>query len=220
MTDQKAVEEILEFVWTQREAGKDSIADLLNINEVKDANADMTVLQALENDGLVHIKGDQITLAPKGEKLAEITVRRHRLAERLLTEVLEIEEKAVEENACSFEHSLSPLVTDSICTLLGHPPTCPHGLLIPRGECCKKFKVDVKPLVQPLKDMEIGHKGRIVFIMPRSHSRLDRLASLGIVPGSIIKLHQKQPSFVIEIGETTLAIDYDITKEIYVRREK
>jgi DtxR family Mn-dependent transcriptional regulator len=219
MTDQKAVEEILEFVWTQREAGKDSIADLLNINEVKDANADMTVLQALENDGLVHIKGDQIILATKGEKLAEITVRRHRLAERLLTEVLDIEEKAIEENACSFEHSLSPLVTDSICTLLGHPPTCPHGLLIPRGECCKKFKVDVKPLVQPLKDMEIGQRGRIVFITPSSHSRLDRLGSLGIVPGSVIRLHQKRPSFVIEIGETTLAIDNDITKEIYVKKE-
>jgi len=77
----------------------------------------------------------------------------------------------------------------------------------------------VSPLVQPLKDIEVGQKGRIVFILPRSHSRLDRLASLGIVPGSVIRLHQKQPSFVIEIGETTLAIDSDITKEIYVKRE-
>ncbi|MBI3752671.1 MAG: metal-dependent transcriptional regulator [Deltaproteobacteria bacterium] len=219
MIDQKTIEEILEFIWTQRETGKDSIAALLNIDEVKEAKADRATLSALEDGGLVHIKDDRITLTPKGEGLAEATVRRHRLAERLLTEVLEIEEKEVEENACSFEHSLSPLVTDSICTLLGHPPTCPHGLPIPRGQCCKKFKVDVKPLVQPLKDMEIGQSGRIVFIMPSSHSRLDRLGSLGIVPGSIIRLHQKKPSFVIEIGETTLAIDYDITKEIYVKKE-
>lgn len=220
MTDQKIIEEILEFVWTQREAGKNSIAELLNIDEVKEAKADMAALQSLQNDGLVHIKGDAIMLTQKGEKLAESTIRRHRLAERLLTEVLDIEEMAVEENACSFEHSLSPLVTDSICTLLGHPPTCPHGLPIPRGECCKKFKVDVKPLVQPLKDMEIGQSGKIVFIIPSSHSRLDRLGSLGIVPGSVIRLHQKRPSFVIEIGETTLAIDYDITKEIYVKKER
>lgn len=219
MTDQKTVEEILEFVWTQREACKNSIAELLNIDEVKEAKADMAALQSLQNDGLVHIKGDAIALTQKGERLAEATIRRHRLAERLLTEVLEIEDAAIEESACSFEHSLSPLVTDSICTLLGHPPTCPHGLPIPRGECCKKFKVDVKPLVQPLKDMEIGQSGRIVFIIPSSHSRLDRLGSLGIVPGSIIRLHQKRPSFVIEIGETTLAIDYDITKEIYVKKE-
>ncbi|HBR17362.1 MAG: hypothetical protein A3G39_01445 [Deltaproteobacteria bacterium RIFCSPLOWO2_12_FULL_43_16] len=219
MTDQKVIEEILEFVWTQREMGKNSIALLLNIDEVKETKADMTTLWALENSGLVHIKDDAITLTSKGEKLAEATVRRHRLAERLLTEVLEIEEKNIEENACSFEHSLSSLVTDSICTLLGHPPTCPHGLPIPRGECCRKFKIEVSPLVQPLKDIEVGQKGRIVFILPRSHSRLDRLASLGIVPGSVIRLHQKQPSFVIEIGETTLAIDSDITKEIYVKRE-
>lgn len=219
MTDQKVIEEILEFVWTQREMGKNSITLLLNIDEVKETKADMTTLWALENSGLVHIKDDAITLTSKGEKLAEATVRRHRLAERLLTEVLEIEEKNIEENACSFEHSLSSLVTDSICTLLGHPPTCPHGLPIPRGECCRKFKIEVSPLVQPLKDIEVGQKGRIVFILPRSHSRLDRLASLGIVPGSVIRLHQKQPSFVIEIGETTLAIDFDITKEIYVKRE-
>ncbi|MBI3398768.1 MAG: FeoA domain-containing protein [Deltaproteobacteria bacterium] len=220
MIDQKTVEEILEFIWTQRETGKDSIAALLNIAEVKEAKADRETLSALEDGGLVHIKDDRIALTPKGEGLAEATIRRHRLAERLLTEVLDIEEKAVEENACSFEHSLSSLVTDSICTLLGHPPTCPHGLPIPRGECCEKFKIEVSPLVQPLKDMEVGQKGRIVFILPRSHSRLDRLGSLGIVPGSIIRLHQKQPSFVIEIGETTLAIDSDITKEIYVKRER
>lgn len=218
MTDQKIIEEVLEFIWTEREAGKNSVAELLSIDEVKEAKADMAALESLERDGLVHIKGDEITLTQKGEKQAEATIRRHRLAERLLTEVLDIKGTAVEENACSFEHSLSSLVTDSICTLLGHPPTCPHGLPIPRGECCKKFKVDVKPLVQPLKDMEIGESGRIVFIIPSSHSRLDRLGSLGIVPGSVIRLHQKRPSFVIEIGETTLAIDYDITKEIYVKK--
>src|SRR3989338_3870144 len=219
MTDQKTVEEILEFVWTQREAGKNSVSELLKIDEVKEANADMAALLALQDEGLVRIKDDTIALLSKGEKLAETTIRRHRLAERLLTEVLYIEENALEENACSFEHSLSPIVTDSICTLLGHPHTCPHGHPIPRGECCRKFRVDVKPLVQPLKDMEIGQSGRIVFIIPASHSRLDRLGSLGIVPGSIIRLHQKRPSFVIEIGETTLAIDYDITKEIYVKKE-
>ncbi|MBI5328674.1 MAG: FeoA domain-containing protein [Deltaproteobacteria bacterium] len=221
MIDQKVVEEILEFVWTQRESGNDSIADLLSIAEVKEAKANTAILQELENDGIVYIKDNsRIALTAKGEKLAEATVRRHRLAERLLTDVLEIkEDMEIEENACNFEHSLSPIVTDSICTLLGHPPRCPHGLPIPRGECCNKFKVDVKPLVQPLKDMEIGQSGRIVFIIPSSHSRLDRLGSLGIVPGSIIRLHQKRPSFVIEIGETSLAIDYDITKEIYVKKD-
>ena len=219
MENENVVEEILEFIWTQREQGENSISNLLKAEEIIDAKGSMDTLEKMEKDAVVTIAEDKITLTGKGEKLAETIIRRHRLAERLLSEVLEIEEGALEKNACSFEHSLSPLVTDSICTLLGHPPTCPHGLPIPRGECCKKFKAEVKPLVHPLKELGIGESGRIVFIIPSSHSRLDKLGSLGIVPGSSIRLHQKKPSFVIEIGETMLAIDHEIAKEIYVRIE-
>ena len=220
MEYENVVEEMLEFIWTQREEGKNSISCLLNIEEVAEAHGNIDTLRRMENDGIVRIEGDNITLTDKGEKLAEASIRRHRLAERLLSEVLEIEQGLLEKNACSFEHSLSPLVTDSICTLLGHPPTCPHGLPIPRGECCRKFRIDVKPFVQQLKDMSVGESGRIVFMMSISHSRLDKLGSLGIVPGSIVRLHQKKPSFVIEMGETMLAIDEDIAKEIYVRKEE
>lgn len=218
MTEQKTVEEILEFIWSQREAGKRDIKELLKIEEVVEAGAGITTLQEMEGDGLVKIEGNEVTLTQKGERLAEAAIRRHRLAERLLMEVLELDVGLIERNACSFEHSLSPVVTDSICTLLGHPPTCPHGLPIPRGECCKRFKVEVKPLVQPLRDLQVGERGRIVFIIPSSHPRLDRLGSLGVVPGSIVRLHQRRPSFVIEIGETTLAIDPEIAKEIYVKK--
>ncbi|MBI5892934.1 MAG: metal-dependent transcriptional regulator [Deltaproteobacteria bacterium] len=220
MEDNKVVEEILEFIWTQREEGENSIAHLLSIEEVIEAKGCMDTLLEMEKDNIAKIEGDKITLTQKGEMLAEAIIRRHRLAERLLSEVLDIEQGQLEKNACSFEHSLSPLVTDSICTLLGHPPTCPHGLPIPKGECCRKFKIDVKPVVQSLKDTGVGDVCRIVFIVPTSHTRLDKLGSLGIVPGSIIRLHQKKPSFVIEIGETMLAIDTDIAKEIYVKKER
>lgn len=220
MENDKVVEEILEFIWTQREEGKNSIAHLLNTEEIIEAKGCMDTLLGMEKDNIAKIEGDKITLTQKGEMLAEAIIRRHRLAERLLSEVLEIEQGQLEKNACSFEHSLSPLVTDSICTLLGHPPTCPHGLPIPKGECCRKFKIDVKPVVQSLKDTGVGDVCRIVFIVPTSHTRLDKLGSLGIVPGSIIRLHQKKPSFVIELGETMLAIDTDIAKEIYVKKER
>jgi DtxR family Mn-dependent transcriptional regulator len=71
----------------------------------------------------------------------------------------------------------------------------------------------------PLRDLEPGDEGRITFIAPKEHARLDRLSSLGVIPGSTIKLHQKRPSFVIRIGETDLAIDEEIAKEIYVRKK-
>jgi len=116
------------------------------------------------------------------------------------------------------EHILSPGVTESVCTFLGHPPTCIHGKPIPRGECCTKFKKEMKPLVIPLEELGLGEQGRIVFIAPKSHQRLDRLSTLGIVPGSTVRMHQKNPSHVLQIGETTLALDRDIVKDIYVKR--
>ncbi|MBI5810126.1 MAG: metal-dependent transcriptional regulator, partial [Deltaproteobacteria bacterium] len=142
----------------------------------------------------------------------------HRLAERLLTEVLSMDSDALEKNACNFEHTLTPEVADSICTLLGHPPTCPHGLAIPKGLCCKKPADELRPIVLPLSEVEIGENCRIAFMVSKSHSRLDRLSTLGIVPGSIVRVHQKRPAFVIQLGETTMALDPDIIREIYVRR--
>ncbi|MFQ5735427.1 MAG: metal-dependent transcriptional regulator, partial [Thermodesulfobacteriota bacterium] len=180
--------------------------------------ADASTLARMSGNGLVRIDGDTVQLTPEGERLAEAAIRRHRLAERLLTEVLSLGDETLEENACSFEHTLSAEVTDSICTLLGHPPTCPHGLPIPKGECCRKSGAELKPIVQQLSVLDVGDRGRIIFIASNSHMRLDKLGTLGIVPGSNIRVHQKRPAFVIEIGETTLALDPEIIKEIYVRK--
>ena len=58
-------------------------------------------------------------------------------------------------------------------------------------------------------------KGRIVFITPRYHGWLDRLGSLGGVPGSVVVLHQKRPSYGLQIGEMEIAIDEEIAREIY-----
>lgn len=78
-----------------------------------------------------------IVFTEKGRKRAEDIIRRHRLAEILFTETLHVkDEKEVAEQACRFEHILSPEATDSICSFLHHPRTCPHGSPIPAGECC------------------------------------------------------------------------------------
>jgi putative ABC transport system ATP-binding protein len=86
--------------------------------------------------------GDRmIMFTEKGRKRAEDVIRRHRLAERLFVQTFRVQnEKEVEEQACKFEHVLSPEVTDSICTFLGHPRTCPHGSPIPAGPCCLAAK--------------------------------------------------------------------------------
>ena len=211
----KRIEEILEEIWTLREEGKDSLSELLEFTKEEDARE---AIEYMQEHGLVEIEGDRIQLTRTGEAIAKEIVRRHRLAERLLSDVLEVSESQVESHACEFEHLLSPEVTESVCTFLGHPPTCPHGKPIPRGECCKKFRRELSPLVLPLTELEVGREAKIVFIAPKSRTTLERLGGMGVVPGVVLKLHQKRPAFVVRIGETDLAIDEEVARHIYVKR--
>lgn len=78
-----------------------------------------------------------VELTTRGRQKAADIIRRHRLAERLFTDSLAMDsETEIEQQACKFEHILSPEATDKICTFLGHPRTCPHGAPIPPGGCC------------------------------------------------------------------------------------
>jgi len=213
--EEDRIEELLELIWTLREEGVSDLDQLLGTAQDIEARY---ILRLMIKDDLFQVEGNRMVLKELGEEKAREIIRRHRLTERLLSEIFEMSEEEVEEEACKLEHILSPGVTESVCTFLGHPPTCIHGKPIPRGECCTKFKKEMKPLVIPLEEMGLGEEGRIVFITPKSHQRLDRLSTLGIVPGSIIRMHQKNPSYVLQIGETSLALDRDIVKDIYVKK--
>jgi putative ABC transport system ATP-binding protein len=80
-----------------------------------------------------------VDFTERGRKRAADVIRRHRLAERLFTESFGMQDETeVEEQACKFEHVLSPEATERICSFLGHPKTCPHGATIPPGECCTR----------------------------------------------------------------------------------
>lgn len=206
-------DEIFEAIWTLREDGKltwDAIIETCLIEKCEES------LKDLAKNGWIEIKGQVVELLSKGEKRARKLVRRHRLSLRMFYDLFALD--GAEAEACKFEHILSPEVTDSVCTLLGHPPNSPDGKPIPRGECCVMFRQEMKPLVAPLADLVPGDSAKIVFITPGSHSRLDRLSAMGVVPGTVVKLHQKKPSYVIQLGETMIAVDKDITKEIFVKK--
>jgi len=213
--DNKLIDEILELLWTLREQGSKKYADVvtgISESDVPDA------IRKMEISGLIAVSDDNIELKEKGETRARDLIRRHRLAERLFHDVMDVGMQESEKTACEIEHVLSSTVTDSVCSFLGHPPTCPHEKPIPRGKCCAKYKAVVKPLVVRLNELEVGAKGRIVFIVPSENSRIERFASMGIVPGSILKLKKKRPSFVFEIDETVLAVDSSIVEDIYVKQ--
>ncbi|MDP3790425.1 MAG: iron dependent repressor, metal binding and dimerization domain protein [Candidatus Omnitrophota bacterium] len=76
-------------------------------------------------------------MTEEGAILARDIVRRHRLAETLLFNILHMDRIRINKDACELEHILTQEATDKICTFLGHPKICPHGKDIPSGECCK-----------------------------------------------------------------------------------
>ena len=213
--DKERIDEALELLWVLSEEGHKDLNRFRMSSEDDEIDA---VIAVLRREGLVVVTGDSIQFSEKGRVQAKALIRRLRLAERLFTDVFELREDTVIADACKMEHILSEELTDSVCTFLGHPQTCPHGKAIPRGECCKKYKVEIEPLVTKLSAFEVGSKGRITFIVQTDPSRLSRLNSLGITAGSVIRLLQKTPSFVIQIDETTIALDPEIAKAIFVKK--
>lgn len=216
MVSQERIDEALELLWLLEE---DNRPEFNTFKLSSDDENFEELFDELKKQKLVVGSNDtKLKLTEKGHKLAKDLTRRHRLAEQLFTEVFELTEKSVDADACKMEHILSEELTERVCTFLGHPPKCPHGKPIPRGECCKKYKIDVEPLVVRLTDFEVGLKGKIVFIVSAETARLNKLCSMGISAGNIIRLLQKKPSYVIQIDEATIAVDSEIAKEIFVKK--
>lgn len=211
-----AADEVLERLWYLKEQNRRATSenDLGLGPDVSGADFE-SALTELRNDG--SIDHESIDLLPRGEMRARGIVRRHRLGEILFTQIFETTSQQAEASACEFEHMLSEEVVDRICTFLGHPPRCPHGKPVPEGSCCRKFERTLEPLIRRLADLPIGSSGVIAYIVPRLAGRLNRLAALGILPGTTVRLVQRLPAFVIASGETTIAIEEEIAREIYVR---
>lgn len=220
MSTNPRIDEALEAIWTTSEDGNATVA---RVRETAVGGASPDLLTNMVERGLIAMdgSGDQakIELSVAGRTHARRIIRSHRLAERLVCDVLGLSLESAEAAACEFEHTLSHDLTDSICTLLGHPPVCPHGKAIPPGECCKTAQVQVGPVVVPATALEIGEEGRIAYVASRNHTVTHQLASLGLAPGVPVRLFQRWPSFVVKCEETEIAIEESIAANIYVRRE-
>lgn len=157
--------------------------------------------------------GESVTFGPGEEPRARQLVRSHRLAERLMQDVLG---QAAEPSACEFEHLLGTEVVDAICTLLGHPRECPHGNPIPSGACCERSARVVPRQVKPLAELDIGASGRIAWVYAASDAQLHALDGLQLRPGAMVTLHQRRPSFVVECEGAHLALDDSLAQAVNV----
>lgn len=205
-------EEYLERLWEMKEKGQVSVHDL---EEAMSSDFDRKFIEELSMEGLVVFtdKERNIALSVDGESQARRIIRAHRIGERLLFDVFGEE---FEKGACEFEHTKTVELVDGICTLLGHPRSCPHGMPIPEGDCCLRLAKTTNNAVIPLVEMAIGESTRVAYIESRDDHRMHRLNGLQIRPGVVIRLHQRYPCYVVECEGGNIALDDDIAASIRV----
>lgn len=206
-------EEILESLWKAGETGEHRLSGIRSFCSVPFQHEDLTALEALK---LIREDGDEVSLTEEGKRLAKGIVRRHRIAEVLVSSILKLKSAEMERIACEVEHSLQPEVEEAICTLLGHPEFCPDGKPIPKGACCRKRVHKISQTVVSLDNLKPGESGKVTYIKPASHAILEQLISFGLSPGVIVTLTQATPVYCVKFENTELALDKEIVKNIFV----
>ena len=159
--DEIRVDHLLEQIWICGEEGTPALADVLRVEGpagqlpvVGNDASPSRLLARMADARLVEFSparngsgngqarpannGSEVRLTESGARRARDVVRRHRLAERLFTDTFAIEDAEAHQQACRFEHIITPELDQRICSFLGHPKTCPHGNPIPPGPCCEK----------------------------------------------------------------------------------
>jgi DtxR family Mn-dependent transcriptional regulator len=195
----ESVEEYLEAVYRlEREGPGVTTSGLASALGVAAASVS-GMLKKLAKDGYVEPVGrGEVRLTTRGLEVAVRVLRRHRLAECLLTDVLGMPWDEVHAEACMLEHAISDNVEARLMTLLKNPKSCPHGQPIPPGDLS-----DPPALGEPLAQVEPGTRARIESVNEELPEILRYLAQIGLRPGVAIVVEQKAPLG----GPITLAID-------------
>jgi DtxR family transcriptional regulator, Mn-dependent transcriptional regulator len=198
------------------EALEKNINGVAGVESLLNANVRPGILAELKAEAFVEISGGRVNLTSAGSAMAQAVIRRKRLAERLMKDVLNLKDEHIDSAACQWEHILSKEVTNSICTLLGHPSQSPRDLSIPPGDCCRLARKAVTPVICSLDKLSGGSKAKITYLLLKQNPDLHRLLSLGIVPGTVLDVVQRFPTFVVQVNESQLAFDEHIAQSIFV----
>ena len=174
-------------------------------------------IESLERRGLVkHEPYKGVKLTGKGRKLALEVLRRHRLAERLLTDILHLDWSEVHDAACKLEHAIATDIIKPLEKALGHPKTCPHGNPIPTA--CGGI---IEEKSEPLMNLNPKESGIIVKITEEKPSILQRLSTLGLILGGSVEVEKKAPfggPVTVRVGEASYTLDHKVVSVINVRR--
>ena len=211
------LEEYLETIHDLAEAGTPVIQARIAERLGKAAPSVSEMLDRLQADGYVERDGRLLELTGKGRTIAEGVVRKHRLAERLLVDVIGLEWHKAHLEAGRWEHVISDEVEARLVELLGNPATCPHGNPIPgaansgaenRAQIC-------------LIDTQIGEVVRLERITEEVELDTESLAYLyehGFIPGNeaTVTAREDDGSMRLAAGAATLTLGAGLCSQLYV----
>ena len=173
------------------------------------------MLVRLAEEGLVARDEEGLpVLTEKGEHEGGILVRRHRLSERFLSDMLDLPWDQVHQEACRMEHALSPAVEARLADRLGNPATCPHGHPIPDAD----GRLSDVP-VRTLGDLRAGERGVIAYVAEDRPELLRYLCSLGLVPEAEVCVQSIAPfggPHLIRVGGSEYAVGREVADRVFV----
>jgi DtxR family Mn-dependent transcriptional regulator len=181
----------------------------------------------MERDGLLTVEGDRhLQLTAEGTRLATRVMRKHRLAERLLTDVIGLDWELVHEEACRWEHVMSETVERRLVELLDHPTASPYGNPIPGlaelGESAdgEDFMSDVEPL-----DQVVGRDSQARVMIRRISEELQKdepamaaLRRVGAMPDTVVTAAAGAGGVLLGSGGEAAEIDLELAAHLFVRR--
>ncbi|MHB9149290.1 MAG: metal-dependent transcriptional regulator [Thermoleophilia bacterium] len=210
----QAVEEYLESIYKLNLRGGRVIAARLAEDLGVSAPTVTEMLRRLREGGYVCAEPEKdIRLTEVGVEAAEVLVRRHRLSERLLTDILGMPWSQAHEEACKFEHVISPEVEARLAKVLDHPSTCPHGNPIPGSGG------EGEELVR-LSDAPVGAQGELRCVEAEDQELLSYVERLGLLPGATLEVLAYAPlegPIEVRVGDEHVAVGLAAAERLLVR---
>jgi DtxR family Mn-dependent transcriptional regulator len=208
------LEEYLEAVHELEEEGVPVIQARLAERLDHSAPAVSEMIRRLKDEGYLVSVGRALHLTEPGRTLAESVVRKHRLAERLLTDVIGLSWEKSHLEACRWEHVISDEVEARLVVLLGHPRTCPHGNPIPGAE---PVDYDETALSDAVSGAQIQLR-RVTEQVEIDIESLTYLSDCGFVPGARATVASRAPdgTLTLDVGGRSLDLGPALAQQLFV----
>ncbi|HEX2024248.1 MAG TPA: metal-dependent transcriptional regulator [Acidimicrobiales bacterium] len=210
------LEEYLEAIWELEEEGTRVIQARLAEHLGHSPPSVSEMVRRLRDEGWVQVRDRALHLTPKGRERAVSVVRKHRLAERLLTDIIGLPWHKTHIEACRWEHVISDEVEERLVALLENPTTCPHGNPIPGAG-------PERDDLLALAEVNLGDRVRLERVTEQVEVDLEALVYLddhGFIPGADAEVRSRAPdgTVTLDLDEGTIALGPALTTQLYVSR--